>query len=109
MPTDGKILTYGLAFALLAYSKVRIIVHSQKNTYHCARSLPLREIIHNQALRTGVEEAREYVEETWATLERRLWLPEHGLYAEEADENWRVDPYRSESGNLHMTEGRRDI
>ena len=51
-----------------------------------------------------MEEAREYVEETWATLERRLWLPEHGLYAEEADENWRVDPYRSESGNLHMTE-----
>ena len=44
------------------------------------------------------------MEETWATLERRLWLPEHGLYAEEADENWRVDPYRSESGNLHMTE-----
>ena len=54
-----------------------------------------------------MEEAREYVEETWATLERRLWLPEHGLYAEEADENWRVDPYRSESGNLHMTEGGR--
>ena len=52
----------------------------------------------------GVAEAREYVEETWETLERRLWLPEHGLYAEEADENWRVDPYRSESGNLHMTE-----
>ena len=24
VPTDGKILTYGLAFALLAYSKVRI-------------------------------------------------------------------------------------
>ena len=46
------------------------------------------------------------MEETWATLERRLWLPEHGLYAEEADENWRVDPYRSESGNLHMTEER---
>ena len=60
----------------------------------------------NQALRIGVEEAREYVEETWQTLERRLWLPEHGLYAEEADENWMVDPYRSESGNLHMTEGR---
>ena len=52
-----------------------------------------------------MEEAREYVEETWQTLERRLWLPQHGLYAEEADENWRVDPYRSESGNLHMTEG----
>ena len=55
-----------------------------------------------------MEEAREYVEETWQTLERRLWLPEHGLYAEEADENWRVDPYRSESGNLHMTEGRKE-
>ena len=44
------------------------------------------------------------MEETWRTLEERMWLPEHGLYAEEADEEWRVDPYRSESGNLHMTE-----
>ena len=26
VPTDGKILTYGLAFALLAYSKVRRMV-----------------------------------------------------------------------------------
>ena len=81
VPTDGKILTYGLAFALLAYSK---------------------------ALRAGVEEAREYVEETWNTLEEHMWKAGQaglgGLYADEADENWVVDPYRSESGNLHMTE-----
>ena len=51
-----------------------------------------------------MKEAEAYVEETWRTLEEHMWLPEYGLYAEEADEDWRVDPYRSESGNLHMTE-----
>jgi len=76
-PTDTKILSYALAFALLAYSK---------------------------ALRIGVTEAREYVEESWQVLEDKLWSAEHGLYAEEADENWVVDPYRGQSGNLHMTE-----
>merc|ERR1719453_1295425 len=37
-------------------------------------------------------------------MEQRLWEPKHGLYAEEADADWNVSPYRSESGNLHTTE-----
>lgn len=77
VPTDSKILTYALAFALLAYSK---------------------------AVSVGVEEAKEYVEETFQLMETHMWDAKHGLYAEEADENWNVDPYRSESGNLHTTE-----
>jgi len=76
-PTDDKILTYALAFCLLAYSKAAAV---------------------------GVEEARSFVEETFDLLEEHMWEKEHGLYAEEADADWKVDPYRSESGNLHMTE-----
>lgn len=77
VPTDSKIYTYALAFCLLAYSK---------------------------AVSVGVSEASEYVQETFEMMEKHMWDPKYGLYAEEADENWVVDPYRSESGNLHTTE-----
>lgn len=76
-PTDSKILTYALSFCLLAYSK---------------------------AVSCGVAEANEYVQETFDLLEKHMWDAKYGLYAEEADANWVVDPYRSESGNLHLTE-----
>jgi len=77
VPTNSKIFTYGLAFALLAYSKAAAV---------------------------GVVEAKEYMNETFELLESHMWEPKHGLYAEEADAQWVVDPYRSESGNLHTCE-----
>jgi mannose/cellobiose epimerase-like protein (N-acyl-D-glucosamine 2-epimerase family) len=77
VPTNSNIYTYGLAFTLLAYSK---------------------------ACEVGVEEARPYLEETFELLEAHMWEQKHGLYAEEADAHWNVDPYRSESGNLHSCE-----
>ena len=76
-PTETKILTYALSFVLLAYSK---------------------------AVSCGFEEAKAHVEETWELMERKIWESEHGLYAEEADENWVVTDYRSQSGNLHTCE-----
>jgi mannose/cellobiose epimerase-like protein (N-acyl-D-glucosamine 2-epimerase family) len=48
---------YGLAFVLLAYA---------------------------HAVMAGVEEARPWLEETWAVMEQRFWEPAHGLYADEA-------------------------
>lgn len=77
VPTNSKIYTYGLAFVLLAYSKAAAV---------------------------GVEEAKEYVKETFELLESHMFEQKHGLYAEEADAQWVVDPYRSESGNLHCCE-----
>ena len=77
VPADSKIYTYALAFCLLAYSK---------------------------AFAVGVVEAKSYVAETYDLLEAHMWEPKHGLYAEEADAEWVVDPYRSESGNLHTCE-----
>ena len=76
-PTNSKIYTYGLAQTLLAYSK---------------------------AVGVGVVEAKPYLEETWDLLETHMWDAKYCLYAEEADSNWVVDPYRSESGNLHTCE-----
>lgn len=77
VPTESKIYTYALAFVLLAYSK---------------------------AVEVGIEEAKAYVDETYELMESHMFEPKHGLYAEEADANWVVDPYRSESGNLHSCE-----
>ncbi|CAD7964779.1 unnamed protein product [Amoebophrya sp. A25] len=74
---EKKIFTYGLAQCLLAYAA---------------------------ALRIGVVDAKFYLEETWNLLEKHMWDGRHGLYAEEADENWKATDYRSESGNLHMVE-----
>lgn len=76
-PTDKKILTYAISFALLAYSK---------------------------AVSCGFEEARVFVEETYDMMEEKLWSSKYGLYAEEADENWVLTDYRSQSGNLHTCE-----
>jgi len=77
VPTDKKILTYAIAFALLAYSK---------------------------AVECGVESAREHVRDIYDLMEEHLWSEKFGLYAEEADENWSVTDYRSQSGNLHTCE-----
>ena len=76
-PTSSKIFTYGLAQTLLGYSA---------------------------AVRIGVKEAEPFLLETFNLMEKYLWIEKDGLYAEEADANWNVDPYRSESGNLHTTE-----
>ncbi|WP_028920036.1 AGE family epimerase/isomerase [Pseudoxanthomonas suwonensis] len=68
---------YGLAFVVLAYAK---------------------------ALEAGLEEARGWLEETWELMERRFWEPQSGLYADEADPDWNVSPYRGQNANMHACE-----
>ena len=68
---------YGLAFVLLAYS---------------------------HALMAGVEEARPWLEETYALMEQRFWEPGHGLYADEASADWQVGSYRGQNANMHSCE-----
>jgi len=75
---DGTNHCYGLAFVLLAYA---------------------------HALMAGVSEAREYMEETFALMERHFWQAEHGLYADEASADWAVlAPYRGQNANMHACE-----
>jgi len=68
---------YGLAFVLLAYS--------------CA-------------LKVGIKQAREWMDETWHLLQRHFWEPEHGLYRDEADAQWNFSDYRGQNANMHMCE-----
>jgi len=68
---------YGLAFVVLAYA---------------------------HGLLAGVSEAREWLEESYALMERRFWEPRHGLYVDEATADWRVLPYRGQNANMHACE-----
>jgi len=69
---------YGLAFVLLAYAS---------------------------AVKASITEAEAYVHETFALMEQHFWLPEHGLYADEASADWKiVSPYRGQNANMHSCE-----
>ena len=69
---------YGLAFVLLAYA---------------------------HALMAGADEARPWLEETYALMEQRFWEPDHGLYADEASGDWSMlAPYRGQNANMHACE-----
>ncbi|MCR6662225.1 MAG: AGE family epimerase/isomerase [Luteimonas sp.] len=68
---------YGVAFVLLAYS--------------CG-------------LKAGVEQARDWMDETWNLLEQRFWEPAFGLYRDEADAQWNFTGYRGQNANMHMCE-----
>ena len=68
---------YGLAFVLLAYS---------------------------HALMAGWEEARDWVDETFLLMEQHFWEPSAGLYADEADAQWTLGPYRGQNANMHACE-----
>ncbi|MGC3965076.1 MAG: AGE family epimerase/isomerase [Rhodocyclaceae bacterium] len=68
---------YGLAFVMLAYSA---------------------------AVRAGVSEARPWIDETWALMERHFWLPEDNCYANEATADWQVQTYRGQNDNMHACE-----
>lgn len=79
---DGQVVDatnhcYGLAFVMLAYA--------------CA-------------LDVGVAEARPWIAETDALMERRFWLADHGLYACEADADWTLRAYRGQNDNMHACE-----
>ncbi len=69
---------YGLAFVMLAYA---------------------------HALAAGISEARGWLDETFALMERRFWQPGHGLYADQASADWSVlSPYRGQNANMHACE-----
>ncbi|MCB5197183.1 AGE family epimerase/isomerase [Deefgea salmonis] len=68
---------YGLAFVLLAYA---------------------------HGVMAGIEEARDWLEETWQLMELRFWDSEYGLYADEASADWELKPYRGQNANMHACE-----
>jgi mannose/cellobiose epimerase-like protein (N-acyl-D-glucosamine 2-epimerase family) len=76
-PADTTNHCYGLAFVLLAYA--------------CAA-------------KCGIAEARGWIDETFEVMERRFWLANDGLYANEADAGWTLSDYRGQNDNMHSCE-----
>ena len=72
-------------------------------TNHCY-GLAFVLFAHAHALMAGVSDARAGLEETFALMERHFWEPQHGLYADEATEQWLVLPYRGQNANMHACE-----
>jgi mannose/cellobiose epimerase-like protein (N-acyl-D-glucosamine 2-epimerase family) len=68
---------YGLAFVLLAYA--------------CGHTV-------------GVAEAKTWMDETWALLEKHFWDEAAGLYKDEASPDWLFSAYRGQNANMHMCE-----
>lgn len=76
--TDDRNITYGLSFVIVA---------------------------HAMALKAGLAQAAPWLDEIVATMERRLYEPEAGLYADQASADWRdVLPYRGQNANMHACE-----
>jgi mannose/cellobiose epimerase-like protein (N-acyl-D-glucosamine 2-epimerase family) len=74
---DGHQYAYGLAFVLLAQA---------------------------HALMAGHEAARPLIAETFTLMEQRFWEPAHQLYADEAQADWTLLPYRGQNANMHACE-----
>ncbi len=69
---------YGLAFVLLAYA---------------------------HALQAGVDEAQDYLSETYRLMEDRFWSEPARLYADEASGDWSaLSDYRGQNANMHACE-----
>jgi mannose/cellobiose epimerase-like protein (N-acyl-D-glucosamine 2-epimerase family) len=69
---------YGLAFVVLAYAT---------------------------AIKAGITEARDYLEDTWALMNRHLWSERDGLYKDEISSDWQiVSSYRGQNANMHTCE-----
>ena len=68
---------YGLAFVALAYAK---------------------------AVEAGFADAAAHLDETWNLMEQHFWEPQYGLYADEADADWKVSDYRGQNANMHACE-----
>ncbi len=57
------------------------------------------------ALKAGLTEAHDMLESTFDLMEKRFWLADHGLYADEASPDWsELSPYRGQNANMHSCE-----
>ena len=75
---DSTNYCYGFAFVLLAYA---------------------------MAFKAGLDEAKEYIEETFKKMDEHFWEEEFGLYADEISADWStLSKYRGQNANMHSCE-----
>jgi len=74
------------------------------NTNHCY-GLAFVVLAYAQALESGVEEARDWIAQTFDLMEEHFWDAEFQLYKDEISDNWeKVSDYRGQNANMHSCE-----
>jgi mannose/cellobiose epimerase-like protein (N-acyl-D-glucosamine 2-epimerase family) len=75
---DSTNYCYGLAFVLLAYST---------------------------AYKSGINEAKDHIDETFELMEKQFWIKEFELYSDEKSSDWTQESsYRGQNTNMHACE-----
>lgn len=115
-PADQEAVRHGLTFLRVGHAlpqgghawsikwngerRIATVVDGMHHCYGQAFVL----LAHAHALMAGVSEARAGLDETFQLMERHFWEPQHGLYADEATNDWRIGPYRGQNANMHACE-----
>lgn len=114
-PQDQRRAAHGLAYLRTAHRQQNggyawLINHCDHATQqvldatnHCY-GLAFVLLAQAQAAMAGVDGAKAQIADTFALMEQRFWERAHGLYADEADAEWRLSPYRGQNANMHSCE-----
>jgi mannose/cellobiose epimerase-like protein (N-acyl-D-glucosamine 2-epimerase family) len=111
-PEDQRRAAHGLAYLREAHRQANggyawLLDHETKQvldgTNHCY-GLAFVLLAQAHGAMAGLPDARAEIAGTFALMERRFWEPAHGLYADEADAQWRLSPYRGQNANMHSCE-----
>jgi len=92
--------TGGYAWVLRWHDGQKTVLDATNHCYGLAFVL----LAHAHALRAGITEARAGLDATIELMEQRFWEPVAGLYADEADADWLLSPYRGQNANMHACE-----
>ncbi|MBK9614753.1 MAG: AGE family epimerase/isomerase [Uliginosibacterium sp.] len=92
--------TDGYAWEINWQDGAREVVDSTNYCFGLALTLQA----HAQAIQAGIREAEKPLKEIFKLLNERFWTEAAGLYADEANESWKLSPYRGQNANLHVCE-----
>ncbi|MBC7919389.1 MAG: AGE family epimerase/isomerase [Rhodoferax sp.] len=93
-------VTGGYAWLLEWDGHTALALDRTNHCYGCAFVL----LAYAHALMAGLEDARAWIDETFALMEQHFWEPAAGLYADEADPHCQLGAYRGQNANMHACE-----
>ena len=62
-------------------------------------------LAYSTAYKAGINEAKQYIAETFELMEKQFWSNEYELYSDEKNSDWtQVSSYRGQNANMHACE-----
>ena len=92
--------TNGFAWEINWQDGYREVVDATTYCYGLALSLQA----YAQALQAGIGDAEKPLRRVFKLMDQHFWEASVELYADEADANWKLAPYRGQNANLHACE-----